>query len=97
MNVALNRTSPYESKAMLGGAQSLLRNEAIQQARNVLVCTCGHQNISHGFDHASKNTPWPDGSRIGLGACGVDRDTRTTRTGWVGDICQCSGFSDSTR
>lgn len=46
-------------------------NGRVQRARDVMVCQgCEHKNISHGYGEAATVT-FPEGSRIGLGACGI--------------------------
>lgn len=45
-------------------------NAAIQRARDELRCACQHKNVSHGYGDDAPKT-WRDGSRIGLGPCGM--------------------------
>lgn len=70
-----------------------VRNQEIQDARDAQPCTCGHRNVSHAYAVAEDAPAWPDGSRIGMGACGIDRDTRNAATGWLGDPCPCEAFT----
>lgn len=47
----------------------LARAQAVQAERDQMACTgCGHKNVGHG--HGEGLSLWPEGSRIGLGACG---------------------------
>jgi hypothetical protein len=81
---------------------SLTINQIIQYDRDRTRCTCGHLNLSHGYPESNRDgsissgyySKWPDGSRIGMGACGYDRDTRNALTGWIGDPCPCSAFTE---
>lgn len=46
----------------------LARAQAVQAERDQMACTgCGHKNVGHG--HGEGLSLWPEGSRIGLGAC----------------------------
>lgn len=73
--------SPYARKDSHGFGLSVLWNQSIQAARDATVCTCAHRGVSHG--HGDDAGPaWPDGSRIGRGACGIDG-------------CDCPLFEDS--
>lgn len=55
-------------------------------ARDAQPCTCGHRNVSHAYGSVI------DGSGIGNGPCGIDRDTRNAATGYLGDPCPCQAF-----
>ena len=78
------------------GMRGLMRNQEIQDARDALACECGHKNVSHG--HGDGSARWRDGSEIGLGQCGIDRDTRNHATGHVPDMCPCAAFTpDATK
>lgn len=57
-------------------------NNRIQRARDEIVCSCGHKNVSHAYG-ARTVMPWPDGSRIGRGVCGMSP-------------CPCRAFTDPT-
>lgn len=50
---------------------AVVRNEAIQRARDKTICRCGHRNVSHSYG-ADDGPQWREGSRIGLGVCGID-------------------------
>lgn len=68
----------------------------VQAARDAKLCACGHLNVSHGYGTQDGPT-WPDGSRIGRGPCGWDRDRRNHATGWRGDPCPCVEFKEAAR
>lgn len=60
---------------------NLTRNEWVQGARDAVTCVCKHGNISHAHG-ADNGAAWADGSRIGMGACGIDG-------------CVCAAFADA--
>lgn len=61
----------YQHKDAGYSMAAAVRNDAIQAERDGTRCTCGHLNVSHGYGHNAKSEAWPDGSRIGMGACGL--------------------------
>lgn len=74
-------TRAFEAKRLNGPIRDdLVRNQAIQRDRDRLPCgNCGHPNASHGYGSAVTGRGWPEGSLLGLGACGQD--------------CDCEGFA----
>lgn len=56
------------------------------RTRDNALCACGHKSVSHGSYTAGEFVG------IGLGPCGIDRDTRNALAGWIGDPCPCLAF-----
>lgn len=81
------------------------RNQEIQQARDGVQCECGHPNVRHGYPESAPDGSistayydrWPDGSFIGMGACGMDHDGRNYEEGWIREYCRCPGFKDANK
>lgn len=63
--------------------------ERVIRTRDAEPCACGHKRASHGSFATGHEFVG-----IGLGPCGIDRDTRNAATGYLGDKCPCAAFKD---
>lgn len=81
--IPTQQSNAYAHKETHGFGLAILWNQRIQDARDVTVCRCGHQGVSHGYGEDGGST-WPDGSHIGRGACGMAS-------------CTCREFEDRAR